>query len=148
MAEFGRRTGLRIRRGNPWGFESPLSHHLKNLSTRIGNEPFRMKKKLLFVVAVACALVIVQIYDAPAQYYSYYYPYYYAPPGYYPPPATKQSRPVTPNYFRMTPDPYQAWRWDRHNRWEDYQHSLWSPRPEGESRLNPETDLSYMLRTF
>jgi hypothetical protein len=22
----GRRTGLRIRRGNPWGFESPLSH--------------------------------------------------------------------------------------------------------------------------
>ena len=28
MAEFGRRTGLRIRRGNPWGFESPLSHQL------------------------------------------------------------------------------------------------------------------------
>ena len=28
VAEFGRRTGLRIRRGNPWGFESPLSHQL------------------------------------------------------------------------------------------------------------------------
>ncbi len=27
VAEFGRRTGLRIRRGNLWGFESPLSHH-------------------------------------------------------------------------------------------------------------------------
>ncbi|MDA8408376.1 MAG: hypothetical protein M0T73_16160 [Deltaproteobacteria bacterium] len=107
-----------------------------------------MKKKLLLVVAVACALAILQIRGVSAQYYSYYYPYYYAPPGYYPPPPTKQSRPVTPNYFRMTPDPYQAWRWDRHNRWEDYQHSLWSPRPQGESRLNPETDLSYMLRTF
>jgi hypothetical protein len=23
----GRRTGLRIRRGNLWGFKSPLSHH-------------------------------------------------------------------------------------------------------------------------
>ncbi len=31
MAEFGRRTGLRIRRGNPWGFKSPLSHHCQAL---------------------------------------------------------------------------------------------------------------------
>ena len=30
VAEFGRRTGFRIRRGNPWGFESPLSHHNKS----------------------------------------------------------------------------------------------------------------------
>ena len=25
--EIGRRTRLRIWRGNPWGFKSPLSHH-------------------------------------------------------------------------------------------------------------------------
>src|SRR6202035_4848451 len=31
--EIGRRTRLRIWRGNPWGFESPLSHHIiSNLS--------------------------------------------------------------------------------------------------------------------
>ena len=35
VAEFGRRTGLRIRRGNPWGFESPLSHQfLRVLGTK------------------------------------------------------------------------------------------------------------------
>ena len=28
VAEFGRRTGLRIQRGDPWGFESPLSHQI------------------------------------------------------------------------------------------------------------------------
>ena len=28
----GRRTRLRIWRGNPWGFESPLSHHVRSLS--------------------------------------------------------------------------------------------------------------------
>ena len=28
--EIGRRTRLRIWRGNPWGFESPLSHHLSS----------------------------------------------------------------------------------------------------------------------
>ena len=28
----GRRTGLRSRRGSPWGFESPLSHHDSNIA--------------------------------------------------------------------------------------------------------------------
>ncbi|MGC8659358.1 MAG: hypothetical protein ACP5U1_09815 [Desulfomonilaceae bacterium] len=100
-----------------------------------------MKKKLLVLAFSVCAFMISQDDNAMAQYYSYYYPQYYAPPGYYPPPPTRQSQPVSPYYFRMTPDPYQMWRWDRHNRWEDYEQSLRSP-------LNPETDLSYMLRTF
>ena len=30
----GRRAGLRIQWGNPWGFESPLSHHLSG-GTRV-----------------------------------------------------------------------------------------------------------------
>ena len=29
--EIGRRTRLRIWRGNPWGFESPLSHQFTSL---------------------------------------------------------------------------------------------------------------------
>jgi len=98
-------------------------------------------KKLMFIAVLGCAFVFAQYSEAPAQYYSYYYPYYYAPPGYYPPPPTKQSAPVTPYYFRMMPDPYQSWRWDRKNRWEDYQQSIRSP-------LNRESDLEYMLRTF
>ena len=139
MAEFGRRTGLRIRRGNPWGFESPLSHHFLN-HPMDGNEPLLMKK-ILFLFIVACAFTATLYDSASAQYYSYYYPYYYAPPGYQPPPPVKQSKPPAPYYFRMMPDPYQSWRWDRKNRWEDYQQSLRSP-------LNPESDLDYMLRTF
>jgi hypothetical protein len=35
VAEFGRRTGLRIQRGNPWGFESPLSHQIDHASCPI-----------------------------------------------------------------------------------------------------------------
>src|ERR1700757_4561248 len=27
--EIGRRAGLRIQWGNPWGFDSPLSHHIE-----------------------------------------------------------------------------------------------------------------------
>src|SRR5262249_16376086 len=28
----GRRTGFRFQRGSPWGFESPLSHHVTTLA--------------------------------------------------------------------------------------------------------------------
>jgi len=98
-------------------------------------------KKTILILAAVCACVFAICYQASAQYYSYYYPYYYAPPGYYPPSPTKQAKPVTPYYFRMMPDPYQSWRWDRKNRWDDYQQSMRNP-------LNPESDLSYMLRTF
>src|SRR5581483_4388960 len=32
----GRRAGLRIRWGNPWGFDSPLSHSLQLVNWRVG----------------------------------------------------------------------------------------------------------------
>ena len=39
--EIGRRTRLRIWRGNPWGFESPLSHQLLAASRSFLRRPLR-----------------------------------------------------------------------------------------------------------
>ena len=98
-------------------------------------------KKLIVIASIACCLTALTLFEAHAQLYSYYYPNYYAPPGYVSPPPARQSAPPSPYYFRATPDPYQMWRLDRNNRWQDYQNRLRSPQ-------NPESDLSYMLRTF
>src|SRR3984957_4885779 len=44
--EIGRRTRLRIWRGDPWGFESPLSHHLFYLSSSAFKINGRMWRKV------------------------------------------------------------------------------------------------------
>lgn len=98
-------------------------------------------KKILSFGLLTFVLNCLMAPTTDAQFYSYYYPNYYAPPGYVSPPPVRQANPPTPFYFRTTPDPYQMWRLDRNNRWQDYQNRLRSP-------LNPESDLSYMLRTF
>lgn len=98
-------------------------------------------KKLLLITLIACCAWLVPTSNAWSQFYSYYYPNYYAPPGYVSPPPVRQNTPPSPYYFRATPDPHQMWRLDRNNRWQDYQNRLRSPQ-------NPESDLSYMLRTF
>jgi hypothetical protein len=98
-------------------------------------------KKILLITSLVCGIAFLSASSADAQIYSYYSPNYYAPPGYATPPPVRQSNPPTPYYFRATPDPYQMWRLDRNNRWQDYQNRLRSPQ-------NPESDLSYMLRTF
>lgn len=98
-------------------------------------------KKLIVIGSIACWIACLSVLNAGAQFYSYYYPNYYAPPGYVSPPPVRQNTPPSPYYFRATPDPYQMWRLDRNNRWQDYQNRLRSP-------LDPESDLSYMLRTF
>lgn len=98
-------------------------------------------KKLLMISLMTLAAGHFFLNGAQAQFYSYYYPNYYAPPGYVSPPPVRQNNPPSPYYFRATPDPHQMWRLDRNNRWQDYQNRLRSPQ-------NPESDLSYMLRTF
>jgi hypothetical protein len=44
-------------------------------------------------------------------------------------------------YYRLSPDPLLYWKWNHHNAFLDFQEFQRSP-------INPESDLSYMLRTF
>ena len=139
----GRRTGLRIRRGNLWGFESPLSHHLKRhvVSPMEG----RPMQRMIIVAAVLTTLVLAP-WVCQAQYYSsygygYYYPYTYQPPTYYPRSAPPNQAPANTFYRRWSPDPRMMRKWDRHNRWSEYENQFRSPN-------NPESALDYMLRTF
>jgi hypothetical protein len=150
VAEFGRRTGLRIRRGNPWGFESPLSHqgHTWPLGAALcapvpdivsGGEI--MKNLVVMIVAAGVFLLLVPSFGT-AQYYGYYSPYYTTPPPPPAPPASAgQNVPRKPLYYRLGPDPLLYWKWNRYNAYQDFQNYQRSP-------LNPESDLSYMLRTF
>jgi hypothetical protein len=80
-----------------------------------------------------------------AQYYGPGY-YYYPPPSpspyYYNSYSVPQGPlPLPPFYYRIAPNPYTFRKWNRENRYSDYQQLLRSP-------LDPESDLSYMLRTF
>jgi len=77
-----------------------------------------------------------------AQYYSYSPGYYVAvPPQYYNSPAPRPAGPGTTFFYRLAPNPKIYKQWNQHNRYNDFQESLRSP-------FNPESDLSYMLRTF
>jgi len=95
---------------------------------------------VLTVVAVVVSLVIPSW--GAAQYYGYYSPYFTAPP---PPPAPPGAvggqAPKRTMYYHMAPDPLLYWKWNQHNAYRDFQQFQRSP-------LNPESDLSYMLRTF
>src|SRR5271165_1825893 len=44
----GRRTRLRIWRGNPWGFESPLSHHYVCSAPSLGEEQLKNPQRFFF----------------------------------------------------------------------------------------------------
>jgi hypothetical protein len=139
VAEFGRRTGLRIRRGNPWGFESPLSHHKLILSILI-------KAAQSLIISLAATVLVVlpalgQNYGNPMYYQ--YYPYYYYLPENIPQQGQlpRKKGGLTPYHYYLVPSPNVYKKWNRQNRWSDFQQLQRSP-------LNPETDLEYMLRTF
>jgi hypothetical protein len=80
-----------------------------------------------------------------AQYYGpgyYYYQPSTPPPYYYNPYVVPQGPiPLPPAYYRVAPNPYTFRKWNRENRYSDYQNLMRSP-------LDRETDLDYMLRTF
>lgn len=98
-----------------------------------------MKKLVVMMVAAGVLVLLVPSFGT-AQYYGYYSPYYTAPPP--APPVTAPNRVAKkPLYYRMGPDPLLYWKWNRHNAYQDFQKYQRSP-------LNPESDLSYMLRTF
>ncbi len=136
MAEFGRRTGLRIRRGNPWGFESPLSHQLPN---RIRDRMGSTMKKIFFLIIL---LSLLQVYSASeAQYYGYNY-YYHGPRA----AAQVYSQYANPaNFpmyqFRLAPPPQVLREWSLRNRELDLEALQRSP-------LNPESPNDYLLRNF
>jgi hypothetical protein len=149
VAEFGRRTGLRIRRGNPWGFESPLSHQCQAASFvkchRIAGSSNMMIRKLAVILFLGTLLATLFPPFCVAQYYGpgyYYYPPSTPPPYYYNPYVVPQGPlPLPPFYYRVAPNPYTFRKWNRENRYSDYQWLLRSP-------LDRESDLDYMLRTF
>ncbi len=135
VAEFGRRTGLRIRRGNPWGFESPLSHQLPN---RIRDSIGSTMKKIFFLMIL---FSLLQVYSAAeAQYYGYNY--YHGPR-----PRAQVYRqyanpPNFPTYqFRLAPPPHVLGEWNLRNRELDLEALQRSP-------LNPESPNDYLLRNF
>ncbi|MDQ7785549.1 MAG: hypothetical protein RDU20_21890 [Desulfomonilaceae bacterium] len=99
-------------------------------------------KNLLVLAAVVGVLVLLVPSWGAAQYYGYYSPYFTAPPPPAPPPgAVGGHSPKRTMYYRMAPDPLLYWKWSQYNAYRDYQQFHRSP-------LNPESDLSYMLRTF
>jgi hypothetical protein len=93
-----------------------------------------MKHILIMFVAVGAFLLLLPSFSS-AQYYGYYSPYYAVPP---PVPAAPGQEPLR---YRLGADPLLYWKWNRHNAFSDYLEYQRSPE-------NPESDLSYMLRTF
>jgi hypothetical protein len=103
-------------------------------------------RRYLAIAALAALLVVSFQSVGGAQFYGYYYypPYYppSPPPSFYNPYASPA--PVgapNPYQYRLAPSPKTYWRWNQYNRMSDYEQILRSP-------LNPESDLSYLLRTF
>ena len=95
-----------------------------------------MKTIIVTLLAVAAVLLLLPG-SSSAQYYGYYSPYFAVPP-----PRPMGPAPGQPSiYYRLRPDPLLYWKWQRHNAFLDYLQYQRSP-------LNPESDLSYMLRTF
>jgi hypothetical protein len=97
------------------------------------------------IMSIAATVLFVvpalsQNYGSPMYYYPYYY--YYQPEG-TPQQGQQLQRPgkATPYYYYLVPSPHVYKKWNRQNRWSDFQQLQRSP-------LNPETDLEYMLRTF
>lgn len=95
-----------------------------------------MKHILVMLATIGAFMLLVPVFSS-AQHYGYYSPYYAVPPP----------KPVTPApgqpslYYWLGPDPLLYWKWNRHNAFSDYLEYQRSPE-------NPESDLSYMLRTF
>ncbi len=96
-------------------------------------------KNMLVVTLVVGLLIAVMPTPGGAQYYGYYSPYFTAPPPRQAPAGAEAPRRSI--YYRMGPSPLLYWKWNRYNAYQDFQKYQRSP-------LNPETDLSYMLRTF
>ena len=103
-----------------------------------------MVRKLAVILFVGLLFAALLPSYCTAQYYG---PGYYYPPGYQAPlyhglhAAPRGPVPLPPSVYRLAPNPYTIWRWDQHNRYEDYQQLLRSP-------LDRESALDYMLRTF
>jgi hypothetical protein len=102
-----------------------------------------MKK---IMIAVVLTVLVLAAWVCQAQYYSYYgygyyYPPHYQPPAYYPQSAPPNQAPANRYYRRWSPSPGMIRKWDRHNRWSDYENLHRSPN-------NPESSLDYMMRTF
>ena len=96
--------------------------------------------RTLLVLAVVAGILVIPSWGV-AQYYGYYSPYFTAPPPQPAPPQVGGQPPKRTLYYRMAPDPLLLWKWNRYNAYQDFQMFQRSP-------LNPESDLSYMLRTF
>lgn len=95
-----------------------------------------MKNIILTLLAVGALLLILPG-SSSAQYYGYYSPYFAVPP-----PRPVPSTPGQASFsYRLRADPLLYWKWQRYNAYSDYLQYQRSP-------LNPESDLSYMLRTF
>jgi hypothetical protein len=88
------------------------------------------------MAAIASLLLLIPG-SSPGQYYGYYSPYYAVPP----PQPTPQAPGQAWLYYRLKPDPLMYWKWNRQNAFSDFLQFQRSPQ-------NPESDLSYMLRTF
>ncbi len=132
VAEFGRRTGLRIRRGNPWGFESPLSHH------RDEDKVYWKLTTIFLCIALfltAIHALAGESFNAPIK-----------PKGSpqhtgYGKAAQKKlcSPPLMRYQLHTTPQTYRAWQ--KKNYWDDFENLM-------RGQLYKESDLEYMLRTF
>ncbi|MFH1114496.1 MAG: hypothetical protein V1792_11290 [Pseudomonadota bacterium] len=99
-------------------------------------------KNIVVAALVAGLIVVVLPCPGGAQYYGYSSPYFTAPrPPQAPAGAEGVQAPRRPLYYRMGPSPLLYWKWNQYNAYQDFQKFQRSP-------LNPESDLSYMLRTF
>jgi len=98
-----------------------------------------MKSMLAILIAAVVLIAANADIGSAEQYYWQQYQNYGAHSRPRAQPAKKTA--VKPFSFRIAPDPQVYEKWNRYNRWLDYQQLQRSP-------LNPESDLDYMFRTF
>jgi hypothetical protein len=132
--------------------QKPFRGCLKCLLIKFRSLQGNAMRNLFGIVLVAVLIfALTQSVCNAQQYYPYwgygnYYSYYpnnaYGPPP-QPAPYANRGPVVRPNpyQYRMAPNPYVYWQWNRHNRFENFEVEQRSP-------LNPESELDYLLRTF